>query len=156
MKNSWGSWGCLGQRKGSGERLSISTWKEVVNRWGLVSSSKYKVIRGSSLQWHQGMFWLDSNGILACIIQCGQDSGHCTCTVLRLHLECCTQFWVSCFKKDSEVLDHVQQKARKLVKGLEIRKNFLVDKDWNRLPKEVVESPLLELVEKWLDVSVMV
>ncbi|TRZ20226.1 hypothetical protein HGM15179_006902 [Zosterops borbonicus] len=110
--------------------------------------------RQNSLQLHQGMFWLDANGILACIrysVAMTKEvffSGHSACTVLRLHLEWCVQFWVSHFKKDIEVLDHDHKKASKLVKGLGIRKNFLVDKDWNRLPKKIVESPLLELVKK--------
>ncbi|KAJ7418129.1 hypothetical protein BTVI_30536 [Pitangus sulphuratus] len=39
--------------------------------------------------------------------------------LVRLHMECCVQFWASQFKRDMELLDWVQWRAIEMIMGLE-------------------------------------
>ncbi|KAJ7423964.1 hypothetical protein BTVI_08074 [Pitangus sulphuratus] len=53
-------------------------------------------------------------------LECVEDN---TAALVKLHVKYCVWFWAPQFRKDIDMLEHVQRKAMKLVKGLEHESN---------------------------------
>ena len=61
-----------------------------------------------------------ASGILGCIKKSMAKVIFSLCSSLvRLHLEYCVQFWDPHFKMDGDLLEGVQRRATKIIKGLE-------------------------------------
>jgi len=82
------------------------------------------VVNRFNMSWQCVLASQKANHILGCIKRSMSSSSRevilLLCSALmRLHLQCCVQFWSPQQKNDMELLEQVQRRATKVIRGLE-------------------------------------
>ncbi|PKU45140.1 hypothetical protein llap_4545 [Limosa lapponica baueri] len=140
-------------------RMSLQRGLERLDQWAEANGMRFNKAKcqvlhldhnNSMQRYRLGEEWLEScvaEKDLRVLVEQAVCLVHFYSALVRLNFECCVQFWGPHYKKDIEVLQYVQRRATKLVRGLE-NKSY---EEWLRelglfsLEKEKLRRDLIAL-----------